>query len=253
MPIFEALAVIFVTLTAVMLIHHAMNDGNIFAGVSGLAEQSLLAMSMLAVSLGLQWMAVRRPSPVFAKGTLLLGALGMLMALVGLTVTTNPINTREPIDGGAFDATLLLGYLLPAVMAFAVAALASKRADRPVWYVRSAGALGGILAWFWVTLAVRAAWHVGDLAMDPVEEGELYAYSAVWLLFGLIVLGAGVVLRQRAVRMVAALLVLAVVAKVFLIDTAELTGGLRALSFIGLGAVLVLVGLGYQTLLRRRA
>ncbi len=85
-----------------------------------------------------------------------------------------------------------------------------------------------------------------------MEDGELYAYSAVWLAFGLIVLGVGVVLKQRAIRMVAAAVVLAVVAKVFLIDTAELTGGLRALSFIGLGAVLVLVGLGYQTLLKRR-
>ncbi len=104
-----------------------MNDGDVFAGVSGLAEQSLLAMSMLAVSLGLQWMAVRRPSPVFAKGTLLLGALGMAMALVGLAVVHNPMNTGEPVDGGAFDGTLLLGYLLPALMSFAVAALAARR------------------------------------------------------------------------------------------------------------------------------
>ena len=47
-------------------------------------------------------------------------------------------------------------------------------------------------------------------------------------------------------------IVAAVVAKVFLIDTAGLTGALRARSFIGLGGVLVAIGLAYQTVLRRR-
>lgn len=252
-PVFEALAVVFTTLTAVMLIHHGMNGGAIFTGVSGLAEQSLIASAMLAVSLGMQWMAVRRASPVFAQGTLVVGALGMVMALVGLAVVQNPMATGEAIDGGTFDGTLILGYLLPAILAFAVAALAAIRADRPGWYVRSAGGLGGILAALWVTLAVRATWHAGDLGAPPIEEGELYAYSAVWLAAGLVVLGVGVALRSRAIRMVSTALVIAVVAKVFLIDTAGLTGALRALSFIGLGAVLVVVGLAYQKLLRRRA
>ncbi|WP_181699206.1 DUF2339 domain-containing protein [Chthonobacter albigriseus] len=252
-PIFEALAVIFTTLTVVMLIHHAMNGGNIYAPVSGLAEQSLVTMSLLAVSLGLQWLAVRRPSTVFSKGTLVLGGLGLVMAGAGLLFVHNPVFTGEPIDGGAFDGTLLLGYLLPSIMAFAVALLARRRPDRPGWYVALAAWLGGALAFVWVTLAVRAAFHQGDLSGPPLDEAELYAYSAIWLLCGLVVLGTGIVTRSRAVRLVSAVIVVGVVAKVFLVDTAGLTGALRALSFIGLGAVLVLVGLGYQKVLRRTA
>lgn len=252
-PLFEALAVIFTALTTVMIIHHAMNGGRLVAAVSGVAEAGLMVATMLAVSLGMQWIGVRRPGPVFSTGTLLVGAVGLAAAAIGLGVLHDPLVTGEPIDGGATDADLFLGYLLPAGLALAVAALANLRPDRPVWFVRLAAWLGGLCAALWVTIAVRAAWHVGDLRLDPIEEGELYAYSAVWLAAGLVVLGLGVVARARAVRMVAAAIVTAVVAKVFLVDTAGLTGGLRALSFIGLGAVLVVVGLAYQKLLRRRA
>jgi uncharacterized membrane protein len=43
------------------------------------------------------------------------------------------------------------------------------------------------------------------------------------------------------------------VAKVFIFDMSELEGVLRALSFIGLGAVLIGIGLFYQKLLTRAA
>ncbi|HUG62502.1 MAG TPA: DUF2339 domain-containing protein [Methylomirabilota bacterium] len=256
-PVFEALAVAFTALTLVMLIHHAMADGDIYALVSGLAEQSLIAMSLMAVSLGMHWLSIRRPSPVFSQGTLLVGALGLAAAGVGLLFTQNPGLTGEPIDGGAFDGALILGYLLPAAMALVLARVAARRPERPDWYVVGASALAGLLAFTWATLAVRAAWHTGDLTISlfhgSVEEGELYAYSAVWLACGLALLAVGAVSGVRAARMVAAALVIAVVVKVFLIDTAGLTGALRAASFIGLGAVLVVVGLAYQRFLRRAA
>ncbi len=257
-PVFEALSVVFTALTAVMLIHHAMNGGNIYGAVSGVAEQSLLSASLLAIALGMQWLAARRPSPVFRQGTLLVGAAGLLFAGGGLLVEQNPAFTGEPIDGGAFDGKLLLGYLLPAAMALAVARVAARRPDRPGWYVTGATALAGVLAFAWATLAVRAAFNTGDISYDflfgpSIGEGELYAYSAVWLVAGVALLALGAALQSRATRVVAAALVLLVVAKVFLVDTAGLTGVLRAASFIGLGAVLVLVGLAYQRWLRHAA
>ncbi|WP_237151446.1 DUF2339 domain-containing protein [Oryzibacter oryziterrae] len=249
-PVFEALAVIYTTLTVVMEIHHGMNHGDVFAGVSGLAEQSLLTMSFLAVSFGLHWLNIRRNSVVFGKGSLALGGLGLLASAIGLIVLENPLLTGEYIIGGSFDGTLLLGYLFPAIMLFIARWLASKRPDKPERYISACGWLGGVLAGIWVTLAVRAGWHSGDLSWGDPEEAELYAYSAAWLLSGLIVLAAGVAGASRNLRKVAAAIVIVVVAKVFLIDTAGLTGALRALSFIGLGIVLVGVGLAYQKFLR---
>lgn len=251
-PVFEALAVIFLALTATVEIHHAMNGGDLFAPVSSLAEQSLLTMTMLAISLGLNWLGARRPSLVMGWGTPIFGGLGLIMAAFGLLIGNNPLLTGEPIDGGAFDGALLLGYLAPAALALMIAALARRRSDLPPRAVALAATVGGLLIAMWATLAVRAGWHSGDLSWGPVHEGELYAYSAVWLALGLGVLGLGFATASRTVRTVAGVIVAGVVAKVFLVDTAGLTGPLRALSFIGLGGVLVAIGLAYQTILRRR-
>ncbi len=49
------------------------------------------------------------------------------------------------------------------------------------------------------------------------------------------------------------MIVIVTVAKVFLIDMANLEGVLRALSFIGLGFVLIGIGLFYQKILSRKA
>ena len=40
-----------------------------------------------------------------------------------------------------------------------------------------------VLAFVWVSLEVRHAFNA-DLSWRPVGAGELYAYSAAWLLFG---------------------------------------------------------------------
>lgn len=250
-PLFEAIAVLFVALTLVMVIHHAMNGGFLRGQVASLAEQSLVSMSLLAVSIGMQWLAVRRPSVVFRTGTLVVGAIGLASAGIGLLLVHNPYVSGERIDGGAFDASLLLGYPLPAIMAFAVAALARRRPDRPHWYVVLAGGLGGLLVLAGLTLSVRAAWHSGNLALGPVFEGELYAYSAVWLAFAVAVLVSGAVIGNRRVRTLGNAALAVVVAKVFLIDTAGLGDGLRVVSFAGLGLVLLLVAFAYQKLLRR--
>ncbi len=250
--LFEALTVVFTALTATIEIHHAMNGGNLFAPVSGLAEQSLVTMVMMAISLGLHWLGLRRPSMVVNWGAPILGGFGLLLAAIGLLIVNNPVFTGEPINGGAFDGTLIVGYLAPAALALLVAVVARRRPDLPNRSVAIAATVGGLLAAMWATLAVRAGWHAGDLSWGDVQEGELYAYSAVWLTLGLIVLGIGFAIASRMVRTVAAVIVAGVVAKVFLIDTAGLTGALRALSFIGLGGVLVAIGLTYQTVLRRR-
>jgi uncharacterized membrane protein len=60
---------------------------------------------------------------------------------------------------------------------------------------------------------------------------------------------AGFLLRSQPARMASAAVVTLTIAKVFLVDMAGLEGIFRALSFIGLGAVLVGIGLLYQKLL----
>jgi hypothetical protein len=68
-------------------------------------------------------------------------------------------------------------------------------------------------------------------------------------LAGPVLLLAGFLLRSQPARLASAAVITLTVGKVFLYDMAGLTGIFRALSFIGLGLVLVGIGYLYQRLL----
>ena len=101
-----------------------------------------------------------------------------------------------------------------------------------------------ILVFVWISLEVRHFFDPGFVRGGLSAEGvELYAYSIVWLLFGVALLALGFWRGVTALRHAGMILVCLVVAKVFLIDMAGLKGLLRVFSFLGLGAALL--GLGY--------
>ncbi len=70
----------------------------------------------------------------------------------------------------------------------------------------------------------------------------------MFLVIGLVLLAYGILRGSRVARLVSAVYILLAVVKAFLFDMAGLTGAYRALSFIGLGLVLVGIGLVYQKL-----
>jgi uncharacterized membrane protein len=92
-------------------------------------------------------------------------------------------------------------------------------------------------------------YHGPLLWRGGISNPEQYTYSVVWLAYGVVLLAFGILLRSQPARFASALITLLTVAKVFLVDMGDLTGVFRALSFIGLGAVLVATGLLYQRLL----
>jgi uncharacterized membrane protein len=64
-----------------------------------------------------------------------------------------------------------------------------------------------------------------------------------------VLLATGIWLRSRPVRFASAAVTILTVLKVFLVDMSNLTGIYQALSFIGLGIVLLGIGWFYQRLL----
>jgi uncharacterized membrane protein len=72
-------------------------------------------------------------------------------------------------------------------------------------------------------------------------------------MFGVALLAAGILRRSLTLRIASATVVVLTVLKVFLIDMSDLTGIYRALSFLGLGAVLIGIGWFYQRLLFPKA
>jgi uncharacterized membrane protein len=150
---------------------------------------------------------------------------------------------------GLFFNVLLLAYGLPAVLAAALALM--TRATRPQWYRAVAAVTAVTLALLYLTLEVARFYQGSFVRMSGVSDAEQYTYSAVWLVFGVALLVVGFLLRSQPVRYCSAAVVVVTIGKVFLLDMAGLTGVFRALSFIGLGLVLVGIGLLYQRLLYR--
>jgi uncharacterized membrane protein len=122
---------------------------------------------------------------------------------------------------------------------------------RPRWFVLTMGGLALLLAFAWLSLTVRHAFRGAIVGGWAIGDAENWTYSAVWLALGILLLLAGLFARSTLVRAASGLVIALVVAKVFLFDMAALTGALRAASFLGLGAVLIVIGRLYQKLLMR--
>jgi uncharacterized membrane protein len=185
---------------------------------------------------------LRGAGPVWIAGAVLLGAAAVQLGL-GHLIAMNPLLTGEAVGDWPGVNLLGLGYLAPAL---ALGWLAREGRVRLGAEWRLALSLGAFaLGFVWLTLETRRAFQGSVVLIDgrATTGGEIYAYSAVWIVAALGLLAVGI-LRGEGLWRKAALAVLAVtVLKVFLYDMGDLTGLLRVASFLGLG--LALIGLGF--------
>ena len=241
----DAAAILFTVLLIVLEVRHYLT-GDPYGSASPLAETALDVSLLLAVVIGLERLRVKSGSVIHDLGARLLAAIVFVMIVFSLGVSVNPLFTGEPV-GGPFIKLVLLGYGLPAVLA-GILALITYR-TRPYWYWATAAATALGLALAYLSLEIRTLYHGPVLTEGATSDAEQYTYSAVWLLFGVALLAAGILRRSLTLRIASAAVVMLTVLKVFLIDMSDLTGIYRALSFLGLGAVLIGIGWFYQRLL----
>jgi uncharacterized membrane protein len=248
----EAAAALFALLTLAMLVRHAMNGGVINTNTPTLAEQAIYTLIALGAGAILVALDMRSPSSVLRIGSLAAGVVSVAFVVAQHFVLLNPLFTDESTGSIPFFNLLFLAYLLPAAAAGALALYA--RGKRPKWYSAMLGLLMAVLVFVYATLSVRRLFQGEHIAYwAGMGQLETYAYSALWLAMGVALLVAGVWQRSQALRIASAVLIAVAVAKVFIFDMSELEGVLRALSFIGLGVVLIGIGLFYQKLLTRAA
>ncbi|WP_313665237.1 DUF2339 domain-containing protein [Shinella sp.] len=248
----QALASLFVLLTAAILVRHGMNGGVLDSAVPTLGEQATYTLLIIGASAVMMSLDLKSPSPVFRYGSMVVGVLSVLSVLSAHFIGLNPYFTGELLGKWPVFDLLLVGYLLPGITYGGLALYARHR--RPLPYVIMLALTAVALAFAWVTLSVRRYWH-GEAIADwkGFLQPETYTYSVVWLLLGVVLLAIGSKVDSRSIRLASAGLVLISVVKVFLIDMSNLEGILRALSFIGLGAVLIGIGLFYQKILSRKS
>jgi uncharacterized membrane protein len=246
----EALAIVFSALLVFFQIRHALHGGELFVDDTSLVENGLYAVSAMGFSLVLSRLDLGRRSPVLYFFSLGFGVASALIACLSLALWSNPFFNQRPVIGGRWLNSLLLGYALPAVSAAGLAKLC--RSTRPLWFLRMARLMALLLIFLYATLETRRSfqgmWIGWTQGTSPTEQ---YAYSAVWLALGVVLLAYGLLRHSLEARVASAAVIVLAVLKVFFFDLAHLVGAQRAFSFIGLGAVLIGIGLVYQKLVFR--
>ena len=243
----DAAAILFTVLLVFLQIRHFINGGDVYAPSAGLTEIALQVCAGLAMTIGLERLRLRSRSIVHDLGALILAALTLAGIVFGLLFAENPLLHTAEV-GGPFVNLILLGYGIPALLAATLALIVREHRPLPYRYIAAATAVA--LSLLYLTIEVRRL-YIGPIITPrvPTGDAEQYTYSAVWLAFGVALLMAGFFLRSQPARLASAAVIAITIGKVFLFDMAGLTGIFRALSFIGLGAVLVGIGWLYQRVL----
>lgn len=244
----DALAVLFTALLVGYEIRHALHGGDPLHADSSHIEMGLQTTASLGLSFVLARIDLARANPVFHWGSIVLGCIAAMVALLGLGFDQNPLFSEEIVRGTPWFSSLSIAYLIPGAMA--VLAARAARDVRPAWYVNMIAGLAVALLLAFVTLEVRHTFQGPTIHWWRRTGGaEQWAYSVAWLALGLAFLAYGVAFLSKPARLASAALVVLSVLKVFLLDMQGLTGLWRALSFISLGVVLIGIGLVYQRLL----
>ncbi|MBV9554064.1 MAG: DUF2339 domain-containing protein [Alphaproteobacteria bacterium] len=245
--VLEAGSALFTTLLLTFELRHALY-GRIDAPLSDFGSDALSPLLWLGLAAFALWLGERRRRPVLLWGGVILFWIATVQVVVWATLVDSPLFSRLAVGRTMIVDLLSLAYLLPALLYTALVLLRLG----PVWLRLTSRVLAAGLAFVWLTLEVRHAFHgefiTVNLLGPSTGDAEWYSYSAAWLAFAGVGLAAGLIRRDEWLRRVSLGGIGLVVAKVFLSDMAQLEGALRALSFIGLGGALVAIGYAYRRL-----
>jgi uncharacterized membrane protein len=248
--IVEAAAILFTVLLAFMEIRHAVNGGNVYRDTASLTEVALQVCVALAMAIGLERLRLRSHSIVHNVAAILLTLFAGLASLLGLLLFENPLFWwSSQISGDVINA-LLLGYALPAILMLLLSYAVAGQRSRLYANTIAAGAL--VFALAYVTFEIRRLYHGPNLGSGATGDAEQYTYSIAWLIFGVVLLAIGILVNSERARLASGAVIALTILKAFLVDMSTLAGVYRALSFIGLGLVLVAIGWLYQRILFRR-
>ncbi len=212
-------------------------------GALGFSEAAAYGVALLAFEAGLDLAEGRISAAVgsgrwFSQLALGVGCVTQLGALFIFGALASP--WWGPLEG-RLHTPMLLGALYAAGIGLTGWFAARARIGGRPLLAHTALSLCGIEAFALISLAVRFAFHGGDMRA-PLREASLetWTFSAVWAVYGLAVLIAGAGRKDIALRGLGLTILLVTTAKVFLFDMARLEGVVRAASFLALGAVLML-------------
>jgi len=230
-----------------MEVRHIANNGFLGAPYNSLGEAGGHTLAWLALALGLAVRFGGRPRPLLFWSELAVFAGALLHGVLMAVIVLNPwwgLDPR-PAPGAPMFNVLLAAFALPALILGAYAVL--RRGQNLPERARLAGGAAMAFAFLWLTLEVRRSFHgAAGMAGPGYLQLEAWAYTAVWIAFALALLGLGLMRKRPALRYASLAVLMGAVVKAFVFDMGALEGGLRALSFLGLGVTIIGVALFYQ-------
>lgn len=225
---------------------HALSDRQLRFALDDFDLNAVETIAWLVMTGRLLHLGERRDRAVLRWSGIILFATATVFAVGWQAIFLNPATPffGAPVEGWFLLDSLLLAYAVPAALYALIGFY--RLGPRVLW--QAALVLAAGFAFLWVTLEVRHFFQRDHLNQGLTGEAEWYVYSAAWQAFAAAGLGAALKWRSPWLRRASLLGLGLVVGKVFLSDMADLSGALRALSFIGLGAVLVGIGYAYRRL-----
>lgn len=263
-------AIVLAATFAVMQVRNGFNWTSLHARHIGMFEWATYALAWMAMG-GVMRVIAKRLIPqekriakqggdsawstcFFASAGGVIVFMGIAVGLLGNVIIANPLWTNESV--GTLRIFNGLGYLyLPTALGLALAGFAYHRQHRTL-PARCLGLSAVALVFFFLSMLVRQAFHTDEgilmLAGQRASNAEWYAYSLVWVIYGVVLLISGVFTQLGALRFGSIAVMLLAVAKVFALDTAQLEDLYRVFSFLGLGITLIALGYIYQRFVFRR-
>ena len=231
---------------------HIINNGDLANARQSLAETSGHALASLFLAYGLRRIAKSTGQTVFTFASLTASAISVGLICLGLLALFNPFLDGRSVGDGLIFNLLLPAYLLTGLAAAGIALY--SRGNAPRWYTLMYAALSGVLLFAYTSLMLRKSFQGPVLASwKQTSDLEFWLYSPLWLGLGALILAVGLRYNSIVIRAASGILIMLTILKVFLLDMSELEGFLRAVSFIGLGLSLIVVGRFYQRLLTKAA
>jgi uncharacterized membrane protein len=227
-------------------VHHYHQGGRLDSWTMSLAELGSLSVAWLACAIVLLWAGRRHDLDVARQGGTGILGLGTLGALGLQGFTFNPVWNDLAVGSRPVVNLLVWAFAVPAALVIAGARQIAGSDDLRRLYRLALSTAAILLAFLFVSLEVRQAFHGNILAYGEVSTLENYAYSLAWVLFGLVLLAVGVLRGSQLARYASLAVMLLSVAKVFLYDMSILGDLYRVLSFLGLGVSLLVLAYVYQ-------
>ncbi|MGC8548784.1 MAG: DUF2339 domain-containing protein [Acidobacteriaceae bacterium] len=208
-----------------------------------------LTIGWLVEGAALVWLASRFGQRLVQVLALLCLALGLLAL-----VTVNPSAGTTPIFNQRFGTYVVAIAVFALVGWLAWKSGGEQQPEPPVpWLGLAAGSVLVVnaLILLAVSLEIHSYWWLLRWRGVPAEahNHSIYAqfsYSAFFMLFGAALLAVGFWRRSSFLRWQSLVLLAVTIAKVFLVDISRLSQELRIVSFLGLGALLLVVSFAYQ-------